>query len=181
LLRVIAGEAKGTRLVTPKDSARPTLDRVRESVFSILHMRLPGARFLDLYAGSGANGIEALSRGAAWCAFADSNSSAINAIGENVFRAKLGHKCRSYQLTLPAGLGVVAKSESQFDIIYCDPPYVGTDYLSLLLQLKQNKLLTDGGMILVEHDLKASMPAEETGFSITREARYGRVGITFFS
>jgi len=181
MLRVIAGEAKGARLVTPKSSARPTLDRVREAVFSILHMRLSGARFLDLYAGSGANGIEALSRGAAWCAFVDSDPAAIHAIGENVFRAKLGHKSRSYQLTLPGGLGVVAKSETAFDVVYCDPSFSGVNYEQLLTQIIDNNLLADGGVIVVEHAISTELPPAIGGIEKRRTAKYGRVGISFFS
>jgi len=178
---VIAGEAKGTRLVSPKGDVRPTLDRVREAVFSMLHLRLPGARFLDLYAGSGANGIEALSRGAAWSVFVDSDFVAINAIGQNVFRAKLGHKSRSYQLTLPAALGVVAQNESAFDFVYCDPPYQYADYLSVLTQLADNRLVASGGQVFIEHDSKDEMPSPVAGFKVVRHERYGRVGISIFT
>ena len=179
--RVIAGEARGVRLVTPKSVVRPTLDRVREAVFSILQSRLPGARFLDLYAGSGANGIEALSRGAAWCALVDSDSAAIDAIGENVFRSKLGHKCRTYKLTLPEGLGVITKTEAPFDIIYCDPPYDSPDYTAVLSQIKTLQLVAPDGTVLLEHDSRNEFSGCADGFSTVRVKKHGRVGITIFA
>ncbi len=181
MLRVIAGEAKGLRLQTPEGDVRPTSDRAREALFSILHMRLEGARFADLYAGSGANGIEALSRGAAHCAFVDSDSRANNVIGKNLFHTKLGHKSASYQLTLPASLGVLAAKEAAFDIVFCDPPYIGTDYTALLSELVANKLVVPGGVVILEHESKLELPQSVGGLEKQREARYGRVGMTFFA
>lgn len=181
MLRVIAGTAKGTRLLTPDASTRPTLDRVREALFSILHPHIASARFLDLYAGSGANGIEALSRGAAYCAFVDSSPTAIHTIGENLSRAKLEHKSRSYRLTLPVGLGVLVKSEEPFDIVFCDPPYLGTDYRELIAQVIENKMLANTGRLVVEHDLTISLPDSIEGLKRLRLSRYGRVNISIFA
>ena len=181
MLRVIAGEAKGHRLETPEGSVRPTSDRAREALFSILHTRLEGARFADLYAGSGANGIEALSRGAAHCAFVDSDSRAINSVGKNLFHTKLGHKSASYQLTLPDSLGVLAGKEEAFDIVFCDPPYSGTDYVRLLSEIDEHKLVAAGGLVIVEHESKLELPQSVGGLEKQRAARYGRVGMTLFT
>lgn len=181
MLRVIAGTAKGLQLATPRGSARPTLDRVREAVFSILHPYLAGARFADLYAGSGANGIEALSRGAVYCVFVDSDYEAIDTIGKNLFHTKLEHKARSYQLTLPRSLAVLASSESPFDIVYCDPPFEDMDYDLLLMQLADNKLLTENGRIVIEHVSSLDMPQAVGVFTRQRTARYGRIGISVFT
>jgi 16S rRNA (guanine(966)-N(2))-methyltransferase RsmD len=181
MLRVIAGAAKGHRLETPRGSVHPTSERAREALFSILHTRLEGARFADCYAGSGANGIEALSRGAAHCAFVDADTHAIDTIGKNLFHTKLQHKSRSYQLTLPHSLGVLAKKEAPFDIVFCDPPYEGTDHVLLLSQLAENKLLATDAVVIVEHDAKLELPPSVGPLSKSREARYGRVGMTFFT
>lgn len=181
MVRVIAGTAKGLRLATPAGAARPTLDRVREALFSILHPRLEAARFADLFAGSGANGIEALSRGAAYCAFVDSDSRAIDIIRKNLFHTKLAHKSKSYQLTLPSALGVLAQSEPPFDIVFCDPPYSATDYETLVVQITENKLLTEGGLLIVEHDRSLELPLSVGVLEKRREAQYGRVKIAFFS
>lgn len=181
MLRVIAGTAKGLRLETPKGSARPTLDRVREALFSILHTRLEGARFADLYAGSGANGIEALSRGAAHCAFVDADARAMHTIGKNLFHAKLEHKARSYQLTLPGSLGVVASKETPFDIVFCDPPYKGTNYTELLSQIIEQKMLTNGGLVVIEHESTVQLPPSVGRLDRCRDARYGRVEMTIFT
>lgn len=181
MLRVIAGTAKGRRLETPASDARPTLDRAREALFSILHTRIEGARFADLYAGSGANGIEALSRGAAYCAFADSDARAIDTIGRNLFHTKLGHNARSYQLTLPRSLGVIATTQAPFDIVFCDPPYTGVDYSVLLAQLVENKLLAPGALVVVEHESSLELPPSVGALEQRRTTRYGRVGMTFFA
>ena len=179
--RVIAGVAKGLQLATPERGTRPTLDRVREALFSILNTRLEGARFADLYAGSGANGIEALSRGAAHCAFVDTNAQAIHTIGENLFHTKLEHKSRSYQLTLPNALGVVASKEPPFDIVFCDPPYTGAGYSDILSQIIESKILAKDGLVVIEHESKVVLPPSVGALQKRREARYGRVGISFFA
>lgn len=181
MLRVIAGSAKGLLLETPKSAARPTSDRAREALFSILHTRLDGARFADLYAGSGANGIEALSRGAAHCAFVDSDARAIHTVGKNLFHTKLEHKSRSYQLTLPQSIGVLTAKESPFDIVFCDPPYAHTDYVDLLMQVIENKLLVPEGIVVVEHESRHELPPSVGPLKCYRNARYGRVGISFFT
>ncbi|MBM3289546.1 MAG: 16S rRNA (guanine(966)-N(2))-methyltransferase RsmD [Candidatus Hydrogenedentes bacterium] len=181
MLRVIAGTAKGLRLETPEGSARPTLDRVREALFSILHTQLLGARFADLYAGSGANGIEALSRGAACCVFVDSDRRAIDTISKNLFHTKLEHNARSYQLTLPRSLGVIASKEAPFDIVFCDPPYTGTDYALLLSQITENKLVTTDGIVVVESENRAEFPPSVGGLELTRHAPYGRTSLTFYT
>ena len=181
MLRVIAGAAKGLRLETPRGSVRPTLDRVREALFSILYTRLEGARFADLYAGSGANGIEALSRGAAHCAFVDADAQAIHTIGKNVFHTKLEHKARSYQLTLPGSLGVVASKEAPFDIVFCDPPFKDTNYTDLLSQVIEHKMLTNCGIVVIEHESTAKLPPSVGHLHKCRDARYGRIEMTFFT
>lgn len=181
MIRVIAGTAKGLLLETPASDARPTLDRVREALFSILHIRIEGARFADLYAGSGANGIEALSRGAAHVAFVDSDSRAIHSIGRNLFHTKLEHKARSYQLTLPRSLGVVEENEEPFDIVFCDPPYEGVDYESLVSEIISNKLLRQGGQVIIEHESKLALPPSVGPLEKRRTAQYGRVALTFFT
>ncbi|NUM52016.1 MAG: 16S rRNA (guanine(966)-N(2))-methyltransferase RsmD [Candidatus Hydrogenedentes bacterium] len=181
MLRVIAGTARGHKLATPRSAARPTLDRVREAVFSILHTKLDGVRFLDLFAGSGANGIEALSRGAAYCAFVDSDAQAIDIIGKNLFHTKLTHKARSYQLTLPQSLGAIASTESPFGIVYCDPPFAGTGYAQLILQIVENQLLMPDGLLLIEHESHLQLPPSIGTLTRQRISQYGRVGITFFA
>ena len=181
MLRVIAGSAKGLQLRTPPGSVRPTLDRVREAVFSILHTQLPGARFADLYAGSGANGIEALSRGASMCVFVDADAHALDVIAENLAHTRLGHKSRSYRLTLPTSLGVLSGKEGPFDVVYADPPYDLKNYEALILQVIDNKLLAEAGKLIVEHDARHELPQSVGVLQQIRKARYGRVGITIFA
>jgi len=181
MIRVVAGTARGLLIEAPASDARPTLNRAREALFSILHSRIEGARFADFFAGSGANGIEALSRGAEYCAFVDSDTRAIHTIGRNLFHTKLGHKARSYQLTLPQSLGVIATKEARFDIVFCDPPFEGVDYEALLSQIAEKKLVTTGGVLVVEHEDPTELPQAVGGLTRGRVAQYGRVAFSFYT
>lgn len=180
--RVIAGTARGIPIHAPKGSnTRPTLDRVREAVFSMLQPRLEGCRFADLYAGSGANGIEALSRGASYSVFVDNDSKAIAEIGLNLRRAKLDGLARRMRLRLPEGLEALMQKEDAFDVVYADPPFRFALYAKLLEQIELLKVRAERGIVVVEHDLSACLPERVGELSRTRQSKYGRVGISIFS
>ncbi|MCC6490978.1 MAG: 16S rRNA (guanine(966)-N(2))-methyltransferase RsmD, partial [Candidatus Hydrogenedentes bacterium] len=149
--RVIAGLARGIRLDAPEGAAvRPTLDRVRESLFSILMPRLPGARFADLFAGSGANGIEALSRGAAASVFVDSDAQSLACVQQNLARARLQPDARLYRLRLPSGLARLRKTEAPFDLVFADPPFDFSAYDALLEALVSGELLLPHSLVIIE-------------------------------
>lgn len=161
-MRVIAGTAKGRTLQSLKGVAtRPTLDRVREAVFNILGARVNDAKVLDLFAGSGAIGLEALSRGAASCCFNDNNKAACRIIKENFARcafqqqliimSKDAQECISY---------LQKKGIKFFDIVYIDPPYKTESYSLLFQCLLEAELLNEEGIIIVESDKKKVL--EET-------------------
>lgn len=178
-MRVIAGSAKGKRLVPPKGTdTRPTLDRVREALFSILMPRLAEARFLDLFAGTGANGIEALSRAAAHATFVDSEGRCIRAIEANLASTGLVRDARCLHGQLPASLRLLA---GQYDIVLADPPYTFTDYAALLAGLEAGELVAEEGLFVLEHPSKASVPTEGDRLVQTRQARYGRTTLTFYA
>jgi 16S rRNA (guanine(966)-N(2))-methyltransferase RsmD len=183
-MRVIAGKAKGTRLVAPKGVAvRPTLDRVREALFSILAPRLENARFLDLFAGSGANGIEALSRGASSCTFVDQDPRSLAAIKRNLDAARLSEGAKLYRLAIPEGIPILAKEGLQYEIIFADPPYDLTtdDYDDLLRRLRAAQLLAPGGLLIIEHARRTRLPANTADFECIRHVEYGDTALSFFS
>jgi len=176
-VRVISGSARGLKLVSPEGiKTRPTLDRVKEALFSMLYPYLSGALILDLFAGSGALGIEALSRGADKSYFIDNSGEAISCINSNISAAKL------------AEVSVVIKTDAieflkncnqKFDIIFLDPPYANGLYESAINLISKNEILSRKGLIVVEQDLGAQ-PINYFGqeFEVFKEKKYGRVGIT---
>ena len=181
-MRVIAGIAKGTRLVAPKGlDVRPTLDRVREALFSILAPRLEGARFLDLFAGSGANGVEALSRGAAAAVFADSDDCSLQAIRRNLEATHLATRARVARLALPEGLSTLAVREQPFDIVFADPPYDFSKYADLLGSIRGESLLAADGVLVIEHATRVDLGADWGGFARGSCRPYGDTALSFFS
>jgi 16S rRNA (guanine966-N2)-methyltransferase len=181
-VRVIAGTARGMRIEAPKGvDVRPTLDRVRESLFNILAPRLASASFLDLYAGSGANGIEALSRGAARCTFVDTDRRAIQTVEKNLAHTRLARGGRCMRFELPKGLAHLA-SCGPFDIIFADPPYKFSDHARLLARVAEAGLLAPEGIIVLEHSSRLDLDAIDVdAYALQRQAKYGGTTLTFFS
>jgi len=179
MMRVIAGQAKGIQLSPPpKELAiRPTLDRVREALFSILMPRLEGARFLDLFAGTGANGIEALSRGAARCTFVDSDARALKLVRGNLVRARLERGAECLKLALPKDLRALRGS---FDIVFADPPYAFAEYEALLGGLQTYAVLAPEGVFILEHARRAAPPERVENLLRTRQAEYGDTVLSFY-
>lgn len=181
-MRVIAGTARGLRLSAPRGTAtRPTADRVREALFSILAPRLAGAHFLDLYAGSGANGIEALSRGAVQAVFVETGRDALAAL-----RANLGHtgfEARSVvrRVPLPSGLSRLTGPPAPYGIIFADPPYQQAPYDALLAGIADANLLGESGVVVFEHDRAAALPESQAGYTRTRLAAYGNTALSFYA
>ena len=177
-MRVIAGTAKGVRLESPKDSRiRPTLDRVRESLFSILAPRIPNARFLDLFAGTGANGIEALSRGAAFCGFIDTAREARAVIEQNLALANVGDQGSILACTLPQGLADLLEG---YDVVFADPPYEFDQHRELLARLGREGLVLAGGCVIVEHEVSTALEERVGALTRYRLSRYGRVALSFY-
>jgi 16S rRNA (guanine966-N2)-methyltransferase len=179
-MRVIAGIAGGLRLEVPKTEVRPTMDRVKAAIFSSLGDEVIGARILDLFAGTGGLGIEALSRGAASALFVDENSAAVAAIERNLIRTKLEGRVR--QQDVFAFLRS-AQTREPFKIIFADPPYEktksGAEFTSLLLEDRQlAEMLEPSGIFVLE-----KRPGEQTpqmpGWNITRSKAYGATEVLF--
>ncbi len=179
-MRIIAGQAKGRRLLSPPADwpIRPTLDRIRESLFNIVTPRLEGARFLDCFAGTGANGIEALSRGASQAVFVDSDARALRLVRENLTHTGLAGGGMCFKLTLPQDLGRIP---GRFDIIFADPPYEFAEYEALLYGIQECGLLADQGWVVLEHHRRHAIPAHCGGLSRHRQSRYGEKRLSFYA
>ncbi|MGI6038486.1 MAG: 16S rRNA (guanine(966)-N(2))-methyltransferase RsmD [Limnochordia bacterium] len=179
-MRVIAGMAKGHRLKAPKGSnTRPTADRIRESLFSILGTQIVDKPFLDLCAGSGANGIEALSRGASYCVFIDKDRRATQVIKENLAATKLEQQGEVYTADILRAITILGKKGQRFAFILLDPPY-GTKLGPLALRaLVQWKLCTPDGLIIYEHG-QDEAPGEQ-GLELIRRKDYGGTSLSFFT
>jgi len=178
-MRIIAGIARGRRLTVPKgDRVRPTLDRVREALFSILAPRIAGANFLDLFAGSGANGIEALSRGAASALFVDNHPDSLACIKKNLELTGFANRGRCQRSALPQDL---ARVSGDFDVIFADPPYGFTGYTELLEAIAQTGKLATDGEIVIEHPRKLDLPAEIATLRQTQQRHYGTTTLSFYA
>lgn len=175
-MRVISGSARGLKLVSPEGiDTRPTLDRVKESIFNIIAQELGGATVLDLFAGSGALGIEALSRGAVHADFADSSSEAAGCIRKNVSNAKFLDK--SFIFYGDSFL-FLEKAEKVYDIIFLDPPYGANFYYKATEGIFKNNLIHENSLVILEWDYAGGSPKIFNGFTVVKEKKYGRVGIT---
>jgi 16S rRNA (guanine966-N2)-methyltransferase len=175
-MRVVAGQFRGHPLRSPRRTTRPTLDRVREAVFSMLGP-VEGLAVLDLYAGSGALGIEALSRGAASATFADSDAAAANAVRQNLERtgADGGHVVRADAL---AFLGNAARREERWDLVFCDPPYRLAARLGEPLSRMLEPVLAPGARVVCE---SAHRQPLELDLPLEKERRYGDTRIAVYS
>lgn len=174
-MRVIAGSARGIGLVAPRDRAtRPITDRVKETLFGILGARVLDARFLDLYAGSGAVGIEALSRGAATCTFVERGRTAVAALRENLERARVAPDA----LVRVGDVLRFLREEpfGRYDLVVLDPPYAAHAILAPLEQLVPH--LSPEASIVVKHFWRTEvvLPA---GLTLWRERRFGETALTF--
>ncbi len=171
-MRVIAGLARSMPLKTPEGmDTRPTTDRIKETLFNILQNDVPGAVFVDLFSGSGAIGIEALSRGAKKAYFIENSPNALSCIQQNLLFTKLVDK--AVVLKQEAALGLSGIFEKTVDIIFMDPPY-GQGHEERVLGVLQNmKYVTEDTLIIVEVSLQNDMEyAQDYGFEVIREKKY---------
>lgn len=172
-MRVIAGTARRLPLKTiPGDKTRPTTDRIKETLFNILQPEIADCRFLDLFSGSGAIGIEALSRGAAFAVFVEKNPKAAACIRENLEFTRLYDKGRIYKGDVMQILRTMGEVEP-FDLVFMDPPYGKSLERMALEILADSPLITDSTWIVVEGDLDTDFSyVEQMGFTVTRKKEY---------
>ena len=181
-MRIISGKARGTKLFTLEgENTRPTLDRVKESIFNIIQNEIEGAKILDLFAGSGAIGLEFLSRGAEKAVLCDKSKEAINIIKKNVEKTHFQNNVQIYNIDFESCLEKI-KNE-QFDIIYLDPPYE-TDYIIKSLEkIIKEKIAKEESLIIIETDdeLRIEKQIENIDMKIVDKRKYGRATIIFLS
>jgi len=177
-LRVIGGSLGGRRLEgPPRTGVRPTTDRVREALFEVLGDLVEGARVLDLYAGTGAIGIEALSRGAASCDFVESDPKAQAVIRENLTRTALLDVSKVYPVPVARAL---TRLQGPYDLVVADPPYEYDRAESELAQVITSGLLADDGTLVVEHSQRKPWPQTLGGRAQLASRRYGDTRVTFY-
>lgn len=178
-MRVTSGSAKGTHLRASGGGVRPTSDRVKEALFNALAPRLADARVLDLFAGTGALGIEALSRGAARAVFIERDPRTVGAIRRNLAAAHVDDRAEVRRGSVPAALDGIERECAVFDLIVLDPPYGQELPAHTLRRLVNSPLLAPGGIIAAEGHWRDD-PGEIPGLRRIRDARYGETGLWFY-
>ena len=179
-MRIIAGEARGRTLVAPRGSGtRPTQDYVRESLFNILSPRVPGARVLDLFAGTGALALEAVSRGAEYAVLCDRDRAALACIRKNVAAVRAEDRCRVFSGDYGACIRSLS-GETGFDLVFLDPPYNNQNTGEISGMLMDAGLLLPGFLIVCEHR-RGEPPKADGRFRAGDTRRYGDTEITFLS
>ena len=177
-MRVITGSARGVQLKTPDGLVtRPTTDRVKEAMFSIIHFDIPGAAVLDLFGGTGQLGIEALSRGAKSAVFVDAGEPACRLIKENLKRTKLEGQGRVVRSDY---LDFLSRTREQFDIILLDPPYAEVFLEKALKRITEIDILRSGGIIMAERPLGKELPWEFPGYERSKDYKYGKTLLTIY-
>ncbi len=175
-MRVITGKCRGKKLTALEGlDTRPTTDMVKEAIFSVIQFDLQGASVLDLFAGSGQMGIEAVSRGAAHCVFVDSNPEAVKVIKKNVSECKLTDGSRVLGMDSIEYLKV---SKGGFDIVFIDPPYRQGTVQTVLGMIRT--LLNDGALVVCEHEKELELCDEYEGLALRKRYKYGKTAVTVF-
>ncbi|MGZ4123658.1 MAG: 16S rRNA (guanine(966)-N(2))-methyltransferase RsmD [Tumebacillaceae bacterium] len=181
-MRVIAGEHKGRRLkAVPGQNTRPTTDKVKESMFNIIGPYFEGGTALDLFAGTGSLGIEAISRGMEKAVFIDSDHKALSVIRENVMTLGLKDQAEIFKIDAKRALDSLAARGTRFDLVFLDPPYKLTGlYEELITKLQALELVNDRAVIVAEHTADLELP-EVIGKAVRwRLATYGEISIDFY-
>ena len=175
-MRVITGLARGRRLETlPGEVTRPTSEKVKESLFSAIQFDIEGRRVLDLFAGSGQLGIEALSRGASGCVFVDKNTDAVKVIRQNLQNTGLAAKS---QVLGTDAMTYLTRPGDRFDLVFLDPPYAAELLLPALQKVEP--LVNDGGIIVCETEDGVELPERVGRFAVARTYRFGRIHVWMY-
>ena len=177
-MRVTTGLARGRTLVAPQGmDTRPSSDMTKQAVFNIIQNYVEGCTFLDLFAGSGQMGIEALSRGAAHCTFVDKGREPVSVIRENLKKTRLEDHATVAQADYSSYLKTC---RTQFDLILLDPPYAEIFLETALKIISEIDILTNSGIIVCERPFEKSLPDEIPGLVRYRDYRYGKAAVTIF-
>ena len=177
-MRVVTGKARGIQLKTPEGmQTRPTADRVKEALFSIIQFDIPGAKVLDLFGGTGQLGIEALSRGAESAVFVDAREDSCRLIRENLKRTKLEREAKVIRSDY---LDYLSRCREQYNIIFLDPPYAEVFLENAIKRITEIDILHSGGIIVAERPLGKELPWEFPGYERSRDYKYGKILLTIY-
>ena len=177
-MRVITGKARGVVLKTPDVMhTRPTSDRVKEALFSIIQFEIPTAKVLDLFGGTGQLGIEALSRGASSATFVDEREDACALIRENLRRTKLAQDATVVRADY---LSFLKRCKNHYNIIFLDPPYAEVFLENALNYIIEIDILQSGGIIVAERPLGKELPFEFEGYTRSKDYKYGKTLLTIY-
>ena len=177
-MRVISGKARGVSLKTPNGMlTRPTADRVKEAMFSIIQFDLPGANVLDLFGGTGQLGIEALSRGAKSAVFVDLQDAACKLIRENLQKTQFAECSRVFKLDY---LSFLRTSTDKFDIIFLDPPYAEDILENALKMITEIDILQSNGIIVTERPLEKELLLTFSGYERSKDYKYGNTLLALY-
>jgi 16S rRNA (guanine(966)-N(2))-methyltransferase RsmD len=180
-MRVITGSARGRKLKSPDGfDIRPTTDKVKESIFSIIQFNIAGAEILDLFAGSGQLGIEALSRGASGCTFVDKSPDAVKTVLDNIATCGFGDRSTVKRNDAESYVKMCSDRDFRFDVALLDPPYASALLGNILPNLA--KIMNDGGIVILEHG-NSFIPAESYGGRLffDKSYSYGKINLSKFS
>ncbi|MEG1527800.1 MAG: 16S rRNA (guanine(966)-N(2))-methyltransferase RsmD [Clostridia bacterium] len=176
-MKIISGKFKGRNIIIPNNQARPTLDRAKETLFNILQFDLEGVRVLDLFAGSGSLGFEALSRGAIQTVFVDQDSISIEAVKQNAQRFVCLDEISVIKSDYQTALAML---DGKFDIVFIDPPYMCDYYVNALQLLCKYNLLSPQAIIVCESSLKTILPTSVDILHQYRIKKVGTINFTFY-
>ncbi len=181
ILRVISGSARGMKLETLEGiGTRPTTDRVRENLFNILAPYMEDSKVLDLYAGTGSLGIEALSRGARFAVFSDRSENCYRIIKKNIQHTGFSDKSEVFQGEAELILKKLSHQGEKFDIIFLDPPYKREIIPGILVELERTGVLEERFIIVAETDIDDELPEQTGGLTVSKRQIYGKTKLTFY-
>lgn len=180
-MRIIAGRARGRKLLSPATyETRPTLDRVKEAMFSMIQGYIPEATVVDVFAGTGSLGLEAASRGAKECYLFDKSSVTFPLLKENVYNLKFEDFCHPLNIDAYEGLKMLAKKGKVFNIIFIDPPYCKEMIPEAIKVIKENNMLDENGIIVTKIDSIEEIYEGYEHIVLTKSRKYGNTTVCFY-
>ena len=181
-LRIIGGDLRGKKLHSIRGAKiRPTADRLRESIFNILGLRVRDTVVLDLFAGTGALGLEALSRGADSAVLIENDKRALSLIERNIRSCNLPDKARTIKWDIKKNLNCIKSIRPAFGLVFMDPPYNGKTIKPSLLNLHRSGSMEEDALIIVEHSPLEAIPEDILGLTIVDQRRYGKTLVSFLN
>ena len=179
-MRVISGKCRGTKLIAPEGSnTRPTIDRIKETLFNMISFDIPGCLFLDLFSGSGGIGIEALRRGAKQAVMLEHHQEALACIHKNLEKTRLQDDARVYNIDIYTALQKLKQNNEKFDVIFMDPPYQMEGIPKIFECIKQYELLSETGYVILER-ATTNKSLNFEGYVLIKEKTYKTTTLSFF-